>query len=672
MAGKTKNYLNNWKKLTQDRWILQTICGYSVELDTRPFQLFSPSPIKFSDIEKITIDTEIERFLSCGIIEPVHLNKHGEYISNIFARPKKDGRARIILNLKQFNNHMQHIHFKMETLKSAVNLMTPDCYFGSVDIADAFYSIPICAQDRKYFRFMYDGGKYQFTALVMGLSTAPRVFTKVLKPVFSCLRAKGHISTIYIDDSCLQGRTFETCLSNITDTVTLLDSLGLTVNTKKSIFIPSQKIEFVGFILCSRSMTVRLTQQKMLSIKDHCKEVIQTKFTTITEFAQLIGKLVAAEPGVEYAPLFYKSLEKAKDKNLKLKCGNFKSFMKITEDIRNELQWWVDNLHSSFKKVSHGTPSVVIHTDASLKGYGACIKDLKIESSGVWSVEEQKLHINVLELKAVQLALLALCHDKRNIHIRIYTDNTTCCSYINKLGGKRKELNRISREIWIWCIKRGIHLSAAHVAGIANTEADRLSRQFNDDLEWSLDPSIFKIILSVFGELDIDMFASRLNNKLECYVARLPEPFASAIDAFSLDWGKNYIYMFPPFSLIARILQKILQDKAEVVLVAPIWTTQGWWAQMLHMICQQSYYLPSSQGILTLPHKPDRKHPLKKMVLGVFRLSGKLFKSKDYQSMLPTSSWMDGEHQPRSSMPLSSNAGYDFALAGRLLRLSHL
>jgi hypothetical protein len=230
-------------------------------------------------LEKILDKPDIyfENFL-CSDGTAIDLN-----FSNIFARPKKDGRIRIILNLKQFNKHMQFIHFKMETLKNAINKMTKDCYFGSVDIADAFYSIPICHQDRKYFRFIYKGQKYQFTALVMGLTTAPRVFTKLLKPAFASLRAKGHISTIYIDDSCLQSQTYEACTENICDTVYLLDSLGLTVNSEKSKFIPSKQIEFVGFILCSRTMTVRLTQQKVNNIITQCIDMINKKWVTITE-----------------------------------------------------------------------------------------------------------------------------------------------------------------------------------------------------------------------------------------------------------------------------------------------------------------------------------------------------------------------------------------------------
>ena len=64
----------------------------------------------------------------------------------------------------------------------------------------------------------------------MGWSTSARVFTQILKPVYATLRRKGHISTVYIDDSYLQGRTENECTQNILDTVHLLDCLGFTVH----------------------------------------------------------------------------------------------------------------------------------------------------------------------------------------------------------------------------------------------------------------------------------------------------------------------------------------------------------------------------------------------------------------------------------------------------------
>ena len=81
------------------------------------------------------------------------------------------------------------------------------------------------------------------------------------------------------------------------------------------------------------------------------------------------------------------------------------------------------------------------------------------------------------------------------------------------------------------------------------------------------------------------MFASRLNAKLKKYVSFYPDHEAFAVDAFSTNWDKKLLYMFPPFSVIPRILQKIQMDQAEVVLIAPVWKTQTWWPHLLKLLC---------------------------------------------------------------------------------------
>lgn len=83
---------------------------------------------------------------------------------------------------------------------------------GFVDLSDAQYTVNVAYSDRKYLRFIWKGTLNQYTCLPNGLSSAPRCFTKLLKPVYTSLRCKGHVSVAYIDDSYLQGETYEHCL----------------------------------------------------------------------------------------------------------------------------------------------------------------------------------------------------------------------------------------------------------------------------------------------------------------------------------------------------------------------------------------------------------------------------------------------------------------------------
>ena len=79
----------------------------------------------------------------------------------------------------------------------------------------------------------------------------------------------------------------------------------------------------------------------------------------------------------------------------------------------------------------------------------------------------------------------------------------------------------------LW-IDKGIWLSAAHLPGSQNVQADRASRIFNDQTEWKLDKDIFHRITSQLIKPEVDLFASRLNFELDRYVSWKPDPGALA------------------------------------------------------------------------------------------------------------------------------------------------
>ena len=99
-------------------------------------------PNAFSSGECQIIDQEIQKFLSKGIIRP-SVSTPGDILSPIFVTPKKDGSYRVIFNLKKLNQSLSYYHFKLDTLQTAITLVKPFCYMSSIDLKDAYYSIPI-------------------------------------------------------------------------------------------------------------------------------------------------------------------------------------------------------------------------------------------------------------------------------------------------------------------------------------------------------------------------------------------------------------------------------------------------------------------------------------------------------------------------------------------------
>ena len=126
-------------------------------------------------------------------------------------------------------------------------MITPNYYLAWLDMKDAFYPVLIYEQHKKYLRFLNTSIAYQFKVMQNGYLDAMRVFTKILKPPFSCLREQNHSSVIYVDDSLLAGNTCKDCLDNIHDTKLLLEGLGFYIHQEKSVFSPTQLIIFLAF-----------------------------------------------------------------------------------------------------------------------------------------------------------------------------------------------------------------------------------------------------------------------------------------------------------------------------------------------------------------------------------------------------------------------------------------
>ena len=184
--------------------------------------------------------------------------------------------------------------------------MTPNCFMATIDLKDAYYSVPVNVNHRRYLRFIWKNQLFQYTCLPNGLSSAPRLFTKILKPLYATLRSQGFENVGYIDDSYLQGGTFADCDTNVAVTANLFCNLGFLLNHEKSVFEPRQIITFLGFVLNAAAMTVALTPGKASKLVTKAKTILGKQSPFIREVSELIGLMVSSFPGVMHGPLFYR------------------------------------------------------------------------------------------------------------------------------------------------------------------------------------------------------------------------------------------------------------------------------------------------------------------------------------------------------------------------------
>ena len=169
--------------------------------------------------------------------------------------------------------------------------------------------------------------------------------------------------------------------------------------------------------------------------------------------------------------------------------------------------------------------------------------------SGSWSTREATLHINHLEMLAVLYALRAFRVQLKGLTVQLMSYNASVVSYIRKQGGGTVyvPLYRLTREVLILARDAQITLLAKHIPGERNALADLLSRM--DKIvhtEWTLLHSVFESLCMAWDTPNLDLFATRLNNRLPVFVSPMADPRAVDVDAMSMSWGECMPMHSPP------------------------------------------------------------------------------------------------------------------------------
>ena len=168
-GGRLAQYAREWESMTSDKHILSIVReGLQIEFESMPVQEVIPKPYKFQKERWEKIDSKIKQYIGKNIVEEVQ-HEEGDFISNIFSVEKPDGDIRVILDLTELNEFVKDRHFKMETIEIVRTMIRKGCYMSSIDWKDAYFSVSIHKDHRKYLRFVWNGRLYQFTCLPNGL-----------------------------------------------------------------------------------------------------------------------------------------------------------------------------------------------------------------------------------------------------------------------------------------------------------------------------------------------------------------------------------------------------------------------------------------------------------------------------------------------------------------------
>ena len=536
-------------------------------------------------------------------VERVINPKSPGFYSRLFLVPKKDGSWRPVIDLSGLNKFITRAKFKMETSRSIKNAIRVNDWAVSLDLTDAYYHVMIAPSSRKYLRFIVNGKVLQFRALPFGISSAPRIFTKIMGVVGAFLRMQGPQLLQYFDDWLLHKESRSNLLNDLHLTWQTVTSLGLIPNTQKSELIPMKEFTFVGMTFRTELDSVQVPSKRVGSLLEMIRIFLTKTSVSARSMLSLMGSLNAAADLVTLGRLHMRPLQYLFLDQWRPFTDPLDREIRMSDIFKSHLSWWL-NMAVYAKGIPLHTPipDLYLFTDSSLVGWGAHLEPLGLTVQGLWSVNEKCLHINNLELKAVSLALLRFATIVTGKTVQLATDNTTVVSYIRRQGGTHSlPLFRETWELLNWCQSMSVQLLAKHVPGRLNVLADGLSRQ-NKILpaEWTLKQEVVLCLFQRLGTPMVDLFATRLNHRLPMYVSPMLDPAAWAVDALSLSWNQMFGYAFPPFVLVPVVLEKIrLSKQCRIILIAPCWPQRSWFNQLLNCLVDSPIRLPLQEDLLS-------------------------------------------------------------------------
>ena len=242
----------------------------------------------------------------------------------------------------------------------------------SFDFKSGYHHVYINKNHWQYLGFAWDDGKgkkyFCFKVLPFGLATACYAFTKLLRTIIKHLHSQGLRAIIYLDDSvvAVQGKDAADAASRRVRND--LNKAGLVENTEKSVWVPVQRLAWLGFIIDLEKGKVEVPKEKLETLHLQLQQAILSKCLPARSVASVTGKtismLIALGP---VSRLMTRSLYALISTRY-----SWCHMLEISADARAELQLWVNQLEEFNGQDIWHSPLAIrfVYSDASNTGCG--------------------------------------------------------------------------------------------------------------------------------------------------------------------------------------------------------------------------------------------------------------------------------------------------------------
>lgn len=511
-------------------------------------------------------------------------------------------KLRLIFDARYINLWVRYVKFKYETLEDLVCSMLAD---GWVTVSDykAGYNHIACPELSPYMAVQWGGEYYVFTAVPFGLSVACRVFTEINSVMFGPLREKGLRINLYIDDRLSVTQGWRAAVRHTLMQYLLMFCMGWFVTARKCLLAPAKQAAFRGLEWDLANERVAVPEKKMKLLMGQLDRILaDVSIATAKDIQSVSGRVAALRPAVKLAPLLCWRLNKEAIHMVERVATD----VQAREEVESCLRFMKAGLQRASASAMWRKPTGLVFAGDAGDGGGGGVVVYPLEMGFAplqtsYTEQEQEdikahvLHSTRREVRNIcdayaWVAETPAAKEKADEGEMLYlTDSQSAYRAVNELRTQDKETYKMVWDLWMQVMGSSFDLT---VRWRPRTNpylkaADQETRE-TDNSAWGLRDVYFDQILQGFGmarqDIELDPFSQKEFAKAERWYSLYSAPGSAGVDGFLMPWtkadgAKAFCFVNGPYGKLNLILEKIAQEKADCILLAPSWS--GSWKGQL-------------------------------------------------------------------------------------------